>query len=403
MPATWSPQVFAPYPFAAPLLFGRVAARSPMFGTSASAGGDRVLIGSAAGTETGDVALRSRSELLERLGNVLAGRCAESRAALVADHSGLLRRGAPALDPAPWTGQVGRHLRQLWVGGRSLLRDTEVLVPAGLVFLQHRAPEGCAVPVRVGSTGLAAHPQRGAAIGHAAWETLERDLLRRSWQSPAEHPPAVRPVDNELPPAVRRVCEEFGLLGTALTVSAPGAHAVAVCLHTPDRREQTFGARCGPPGRHQELLASASYEALMVRWSMNTPAAHQARQRLVATDGPVSALEHALWTYQGHQDALARWTCGASRDSGPAPPASGETTHGWADPVCGTDGASQRPPHDPVRVLAEHTGEDVIAIDTTPTDLHGEETVILRLVAPGTLPLPSTSHPSSAAPPHPFG
>ncbi|MFC6063956.1 YcaO-like family protein [Streptomyces ochraceiscleroticus] len=399
-PAIWSPQVFAPYPFAAQLLFGRVAARSPMFGASASAGGDHVLIGSSAGTDADDVALRSRGELLERLGNVLAGRAAESRAALVADHTELLRRGAPALDPSPWTGPDGRRARQLWVSGRSLLHDTEVLVPAGLVFLQHRTPTGCAAALRTGSTGLAAHPERSAAIGHAAWETLERDLLRRSWQSPAKLPPAVRAVHDELPPVVRRVCEEFGLAATALTVSVPGADAVAVCLHTPGRRQQTFGARCGPPGRRHELLARAAHEALMVRWSMHTPAAHRACERLAATGTPVSAVEHALWTYQGKQDALAHWTCGSPRGRGAAPPGSEETAHGGADAASGNAGVAAGPA-DPVRVLAEHTGQDVIAVDTTPLALHDEGTTVLRVVAPGALPLPSTSRPGT--PPHPFG
>ncbi|MFE0380738.1 YcaO-like family protein [Streptomyces inhibens] len=391
VPTTWHPQVFEPFPGESRLLFGRVAARSPQFDATASAGGQRVLIGSAAGTEAAEVAVRARGELLERLGNVLAGRAAEASAALVATYAALRRRRAPALDPAPWSGPEGRTARQLWVTGRSLLSGTEILVPAALAFLQHRPPAGCTAPVRVGSTGLAAHPDRSTAVEHAAWEILERDLLRRSWQAPAEHPPAAAGVLGELPLPLSRVCERLGLHATALTLPAPGACVVAVCLHTPDGREQTFGARCGPATHRADLLARAAYEALMVRWSMSTPAAHRASQRVALTGTPASAVEHALWTYHGGQDALARWL-----HHGPPAP---ETPR--VDPMASLASVDPMAAVDPVRLLAEHTADDVLALDTAPAELREEQMAVVRLLSPGARPLPSVATPGT--PPHPFG
>ncbi|MEV5880821.1 YcaO-like family protein [Streptomyces sp. NPDC052101] len=380
----WRPQIFGPFSVEPEVRFGRIAARSPLFNTTNSAGGDRVLIGSAAGADAAEVAVRGRGELLERMGNVLAGRATEAASALVATYAGLRRRGAPVLDPAAWSGPESREAHQLWVTARSLLSDAEVLVPAGLAFLQHRPPAGCTAPVRAGSTGLAAHPDRSAAVGHAAWEILERDLLRRSWQAPTVHPPAVHPVLGELTPPVRHVCENLGLRATALILPASGACTVAVCLHTPDHREQTFGARCGPHSDRARLLDRAAHEALMVRWSMGTPAARRARERLVLTGTPVSAVDHALWTYHGGQDALAHWLPDEPRT--PWPPQAERLT-----------------PVDPVRLLTELTAQDVLAIETTPAALRDEGSAIVRLIAPGTHPLPSTTHPSSGVPPHPFG
>ncbi|GHE02819.1 YcaO-like family protein [Streptomyces alanosinicus] len=380
----WCPQIFGPFSVEPEVRFGRIAARSPQFSTTSSAGGDPVLIGSAAGADAAEVAVRARGELLERMGNVLAARAAEASPALIATHAELRRRGAPVLDPAPWSGPESRAAHQLWVTARSLLSDAEVLVPAGLAFLQHRPPAGCTAPVRAGSTGLAAHPDRSAAVGHAAWEILERDLLRRSWQSPTVLPPAAHPVLGELTPAVRRVCEHLGLQATALILSAAGACTVAVCLHTPDHREQTFGARCGPHSHRALLLDRAAHEALMVRWSMGTAAVRRAQERLALTGTPVSAVDHALWTYHGGQDALGYWLRHEPRT--PLPPQ-----------------AERLAPVDPVRLLTEFTAQDVLAIETTPAALRDEGSAIVRLIAPGTRPLPATAHPGSGAPPHPFG
>ncbi|AZM51587.1 hypothetical protein DMA15_02470 [Streptomyces sp. WAC 01529] len=380
-PTAWEPQVFVPFPVEPAVFFGRVAARSALFAATDSAGGDHVLIGSASGAHPEDVAVRARGELLERLGNVLAARAAEEACTLLADHAELVRRGAPALDPAPWSGPDTRSVRQLWVTGHSLLSGSEVLVPAGLAYLQHRPPAGCAAPDRAGSTGLAAHPDPGTAVEHAAWETLERDLLRRSWQDPARHPPRHRPVHDELPLPLRRVCEHLGLRATAFTLPAPGFHAVAICLHTPEHTEQTFGARCGPSGQEAELIARAAHEALMVRWSMSTSAARRVRGRSLPGNGPVSAVEHAVWTYLGCQDAMARWLPHTTADRCP-------TGQG---------------PVDPVRLLSEHTGQDVIAVDTTPAAFAASGTAVVRLIAPGALPLPSASPIGSRIPPHPFG
>ncbi|WP_035804978.1 YcaO-like family protein [Kitasatospora mediocidica] len=391
----WSAQVFQPFPAEPRLLFGRVAARSAFFGRTGSTGGERVLIGSSAGTDPGEVAVRARGELLERMGSVLAGREAEQAPTVQASHAELRRRGDAVLDPAPWSGADSRAARQLWVPGRSLLSGDEILVPAGLAFLQHRPPAGCAVPSRSGSTGLSAHPRRAAALAHAAHEVLERDLLRRSWCAPALYPPTAHAVRCELPPAVVRLCEELGLLATALTLPtpAPGACAVAVCLHTADRREQSFGARFGPTGQRADLLARAAYEALMVRWSMTTPAALRAGQRLSVTGVPSDAVDHALWAFHGGQDALAHWL-GDTPVGGPTTP--------LPDPG---DGSASTPddPDDPVRLLAAYTGQDVVAVEYAPAALRDEGLAFVRLLAPGARPLPSASRTDPGVPPHPFG
>ena len=60
-------QVFRPFPAAPGVVFGRAAARSGQFEPSAAAGGQRVMIGSAAGSDPADVELRARNELIERV------------------------------------------------------------------------------------------------------------------------------------------------------------------------------------------------------------------------------------------------------------------------------------------------------------------------------------------------
>jgi ribosomal protein S12 methylthiotransferase accessory factor len=226
MCSAWRVEVFAPFPESAQVLFGRVAARSAAFGRTSASGGGAVLIGSAAGHDPQDVALRARGELLERMSNVLAGRVAEAAGTVVATFEQLRRRRAPAVDPAHWGGREARDASQLWVAGQSLLTGAETLVPAGVTFLHHRPPNGCQAMARAGSTGVAAHPDATVAADHAAWEIFERDLVRRSWYNggPA---PTVMSGDSGLPAVLeqlllrRRLPVHPGWRPTVLRCSLP--------------------------------------------------------------------------------------------------------------------------------------------------------------------------------------
>ncbi|MEU3315944.1 YcaO-like family protein [Streptomyces sp. NPDC006662] len=392
-PPRWVPEVFHPYPDSPAIVFARVAARSQAFGPTGAAGGHPILVGSAAGVTADDVAIRARGELVERVSNVLTGRAAEAGAlpqTRTATHAELRRLGIPAVDPALWSTTASRADRQLWVRGRSLTSADEVWVPAGAAFLQHRPPPGCTATVRAGSTGVAAHPRRESATAHAAWEILERELIRRSWCAPDDHRPSAYDIMAEptgLPAELRALLAREQLCATALLPPAPQqVCAAVVCLHTQDGRYQSFGASCGPPGGTTTALAKAAFEALMVRWSMGTAAAHQARQRLEAADRPRGAVEHALWAFY-RQDALRHWTGGE--------PAGG---HRGVHSV--TEGSAVGSP-DPVDLLTRYTGLDVIAVDCPTGPPHTEDLSVVRLIAPGARPLPARTAPG--IPPHPFG
>ncbi|WP_151770262.1 YcaO-like family protein [Streptomyces abyssomicinicus] len=375
------------------MVFARVAARSDAFGSTGAGGGMRVLVGSAAGAGATDVAARARGELMERMGNVLTGREAESGATgttRTATYTELRRLGIPAVDPAVWGTVAARAARQLWVVGRALRAGREVWVPAGAAFLQHRPPPGCTATVRAGSTGVAAHPRRESATAHAAWEILERELIRRSWCAPQDHRPSVHDAlsgPDELQTGLTSLLMRERLSATVLLPPAPQQVCVAVvCLHTDDGRRQSFGASCGPADARTTTLTKAAFEALMVRWSMGTAAADRARRRLEDAGRPRGAVEHALWAFH-HQDALSHWQGGPGHATGAGGPGSVE------NPGPGSP--------DPVTVLSEYTGLDVIAVDSAAGPPRTEDLSVVRLVAPGARPLPSRTAPGT--PPHPFG
>ncbi|MET8579006.1 YcaO-like family protein [Streptomyces sp. NPDC005012] len=411
-PPAWAPEVFAPWPHTPGALLARVAARSQSFNPTGAAGGAPVLIGSAAGDTAPDVGRRARGELMERMGNVLAGRAAEAEAEagrprrLPDDHdrvrtgtwSELRRAGVPAADPAESAATptvltpdraFTHEVRQLWCRGRETGSGEDIWVPAGAAFLHHRPPPGCTATHRAGSTGVAAHRGPDAAAAHAAWEILERDLVRRSWYDPLRHPPAPFDANGVLSAGareLRHLLGHEGLQATALALPAPaGATAVAVCVHEPDRTHQTWGARCGPAHDLPETVARACWEALMVRWSMSTPVAGRAWDRLAHTGVPRTELDHALWAFHA-QDALTRW-------AGPA--------SALRAPLAAT--AARRPARDPdpVALLAAHTGREVIAVDCRAGPPADEGLAVVRLIAPGASPLPA--HPVPGVPPHPFG
>lgn len=378
--SAWPVEVFAPFAQSSRVVFGRVAARSAEFGRNSASGGASVLIGSAAGHDREDVAARARGELLERMSNVLAGRAAEAARPVVATFARLRRQRAPAIDPIHWGGPETRETPQLWVSGRSLLTGAEALVPAGVTFLHHRPPQGCQAMLRVGSTGLAAHPHPTAAANHAVWEVLERDLVRRSWYDP-QTAPTVTSRQPGLPAAVEQLLYHLRLRLTVLRIPSPATvGCVVACLSTQDGDRQSFGARCGPAHDQQPSVEKAVYEALMVRWSMNTPVARQTWQQWAGNNLPRTAVEHALWALH-RQDSLRLWL--ARPDTAVVPSTSSSIP--------------------PAQLLSTLTGEDVIAVNTTTTQAQAEGLAIVRVVAPGTYPLPTGRHDHPSGPPHPFG
>ncbi|RPK69291.1 YcaO-like family protein [Streptomyces sp. ADI96-02] len=393
--SAWAPQVFAPYASWPRVVLARVAARSPQFDAVCAAGGRPVIVGSAAGHDSERVAASARGELLERVGNVLAGRAAESDAAVVASHRELRRKGIPAVDPAELAPDGGaaalddaREARRLWVRGRFLRSGADVHVPAGAVFLHHRAPSGCDPGPGAGSTGLAAHPDPEAATRHAAWEVLERDLVRRSWYGLLPGPRVM--ASARLPEPLAELLDGNAISATALDLPAPaGSRCVAVALHAADGTRQTFGARCGPEAEGVAPLAEkAAYEALMVRWSMKTAVAEQTWARWRGESPPGSAVEHALWAFH-RQDSLRLWTARAPRSRGRRETApAGRHRDGTA-------------------VLAEHTGRDPVVVDTTCGPANDLGSTVVRIVAPGARALPTGPDTERGLPiapgPHPFG
>jgi ribosomal protein S12 methylthiotransferase accessory factor len=374
MPMTdrWQVQVHAPFPACPSLLIGQVAARSPEFEPSAAGGGAPVLIGSAAGESRESVTVRARGELAERVSNVLAGRIAESHATITSSFTRLRRT---ALDPAAWPGGAPemRTVPMLWVRGESLVTGEEVLVPASAAFLHHRPPPGCVSAFRTGSTGVAAHTTAGAAGRHALLEVLERDLVYRAWYG--DGPTCAPPL-----PTPRRLLDRLGLGASVLVLPGPGVRCVVACLHSPDRRAQSFGLRCTldePAG----AVLPAVYEALMVRARMGTPVARAAWQRVRERSPrlPQDVAERAALTYYG-ADHLGYWQ-GRAVPELPRPPAPGTG---------------------PAHVLADRTGQDVVAVDTTIPQLDATGLRVVRIVAPGAHQLPGREPAGLSHPPHPI-
>ncbi|MDX6681353.1 MAG: ribosomal protein methylthiotransferase accessory factor [Solirubrobacteraceae bacterium] len=377
-------EVFHPFPACPEIVFGRAGARSSAFGPTEASGGAPVVVGSAAGCNEVDVALRSRNELVERVSNILAGRLAERSSRTIKTFATLRREGTAALDPAAWRPSIPgiRDAPMLWVTGRSLVDGRETLVPAGASFLRHQPPPGCPVTLRAGSAGVAAHATAPLAARHALLELLERDLVARSWYATGPvRAMAAPPWPAPLGPAL----DALGMQATTLLLDGPSRSACLVtCLHTAKRERQSFGARC-VDDRAADLHAGferAAYEALMVHWSMGTPVAQRAwrdmRQR-PAPARPRNAVEHALWTFH-EQDSLGHWLAKANT-TGPA-----DVRHALGQQLAAT--------------VAEYTGEDVVAVDSTMADADAE-VVVVRVVAPGAERLPITARDGEL--PHPFG
>ncbi|GAA2798002.1 YcaO-like family protein [Saccharopolyspora taberi] len=404
--------LFNPFPGNPEIVFGRIAARSPAFGRNPAAGGDQVVVGSAAGRSEESVVPRTRGELFERAANIIAGRTAEGRAT-VASFSELRRAGRTALDPASWHGSGGaedREFRLQWVNGECLLTGEPTLVPAGAVFLQHRSP----TVINVGSTGLAAHHDHDSAVRHALLETLERDLVWRAWYGVGADVPDGRRI--ALPRDLEATVDGMGLRAGALLLAGPArTGCVVVCLATPEGREQAFGARCVVDSSADELcrgVEAAGYEALMLRWSMRSSKAAEIAWREWGASSqvpPRNAVEHGLAAFHGRL-GLNPWSrlcrrVGRSEAWGVVDFDGGE--HGGERERSG----QALDTSELVDSLCEHTRSAAVVVDTTVPGLGPEGSVALRVVVPGARALPGDERKAVVPaepgghrpPPHPFG
>jgi ribosomal protein S12 methylthiotransferase accessory factor len=374
-------EVFRPFESCPNIVFGRTAVRSDAFGATEASGGKPIIVGSSAGSDEADVATRARNELIERVSNVLAGRAAERAAEVLASFAQLRRDHRAALDPAAWGLAHLREAPMLWVMGRSLVDDRDVLVPAGAAFLRHRPPLGSPDTLRAGSAGIAAHATSALATRHALREVLERDLVARSWFEAGRS--WVDAVDRRWPAPLPAAFEALGLETSTLVLPGPrGFGCVVTCLHAPGRAQQSFGAR-GVSG-DEDLAAGferAAYEALMVRWSMTTPVARRAwdamRLRPDQPPLPTDAVEHALWTFH-EQDSLGHWQAASTTASDLGAPDE----------------------HELAAAVAEHTGHDVVVVDSA---AHAMDVgiAVMRVIAPAAKRLPAKAAPGAT--PHPFG
>ncbi|PRX97250.1 YcaO-like family protein [Allonocardiopsis opalescens] len=398
----WPVHVFRPFARLDRLVVGRATAHAPGLAPNGAAGGRRVLVGAAAGENVVSVTLRARAGLLERVHAAVAGRRAAAGGppgSVLGRFDRLRAAGRPALDPLDWPELAGhpeaRSAETLWLPGESLTGLGPVLVPAWAVHLRTSPAPGEPPWPLPGISGLGAHTGQNAAARHAVLELLEHDLLARAWYGGA--PRVLLTGPDPLPEPLRAGLAAAGLATTFLLL--PGARRTACllcCLHDPDGRWQTFGARAlGDPGAAPtaaEAARSAVYEALLVRWSLDSPAARAVADRLRAGRGSRlhGPLEHALHAFRARHalDHLAR-------GAGSAP---------WPGPGGASAAGSAR---GLARALADRTGRDVVRVDTTAPGVGPTGTVVVRAVAPGARlppaaePLPAAD--PAAAPPHPFG
>ncbi|HEY1971164.1 MAG TPA: YcaO-like family protein [Pseudonocardia sp.] len=384
---------FSGYPA---LVFARTALRSAAFvgaqpSASVAAAGSELVIGAAAGTSEHEVRVRARAELIERMSNIVAGRRAEGTGHWDC-FSRLTRQGLPAMDPREWAELAEtpgiRERPMLWVPGVSLTHGGEVLVPACAVYLRHRPGDGSPALMSPGSAGLSAHRSVELARQHALLEVLERDLFWRAWYS--DGPRAV--IDAA---TLRAELGRLGLRRTTLLLAGPrGCACIVVCLYEPNRSRQSFGARairCTDEAAVTDATRTATHEALMVRWSLDTPSARAAAGDPAGRASPAGPLQHALHTFH-RQDSLGHLL-----------------THHAPSVPCDTGDAEL------ANVVAAHTGHDVVWVDTV---AHSDELdratadsplAVGRVVAPGARRLPANEAriPTPLKPknqlPHPLG
>ncbi|WP_153427430.1 YcaO-like family protein, partial [Streptomyces alkaliphilus] len=198
-------------------------------------------------------------------------------------HEELTRAGRPALDPRALVlysrGQYAargfpfvpfeRNLPVAWTTGHDLRRNTELLVPASLVWVNRpRDPSRPEPPVHHPPlAGTAADPDPDRARAAALREVLERDAVTRWWIGGA---PAHRlfadapPGDDPGAVALRLALEQAagaGLRVGLLRVPCPvGVVVAAAFIEDPARRLVAFGSACRPTA--VEAAAKAFTEAI---------------------------------------------------------------------------------------------------------------------------------------------
>ena len=211
----------------------------------------------------------------------------------------------------------------------------------------------------------------------------------RSWYGSG--PVTVLP-EPSLDSSLKKVAGGVGSRATEMILPGPETTAcVVVCLHTDGEREQSFGARCVADCGNTAIrrgMVVAAYEALMVRWSMGTAVAKRAWEELGRETGvlsPRNALEHAVAAFRSGS-SLAYWRSKATTDQ-PA----------------GMVSAGTARESNLAYLLAEHTGEEVVAVDTTTPGARAAGVTVMRVVSPGARPLPAREPARSSHPPHPFG
>jgi ribosomal protein S12 methylthiotransferase accessory factor len=384
---------FADYPA---LVFARAALRSPVFARTRPSGSvaapeAELVIGAASGTGEHEVGVRARAELVERTSNILAGRRTED-IGCCDSFARRSRGGAPVMDPRCWPELADipeiRERPLLWAEGVSLTHGGEVLVPACTVYLRHRPPDGSPAGMSPGSAGLAAHRSVELARQHALLEVFERDLFWRAWYG--DGPRRVIDVD-----PLRTELRALGLERTTLLLPGPeGCACVVVCLSEPNRSRQSFGARAVSSTDERSIHDAtriATHEALMVRWSLNTPSARTSAEALAGRRSPDGPLEHALHAFH-RQDSLGHLLAGAARG---LPAGLGDA--------------------DLAGALADHTGQDVVWVDTAARSgdlveaVPDSPLIVGRVVAPGARRLPANEAriPTGLKPghtlPHPLG
>jgi ribosomal protein S12 methylthiotransferase accessory factor len=377
-----------PYQAYPRLCFARVAARSEAFvaaGTEPTDPDADLLVGAAAGVDEAQVRVRALGELTERMSDILAGRRLEKSHPREFSFADLAGAGTRAVDPRAWPELAdvpGIERRPMvWAAGVSLVHGAEVLVPACAAHLRHRPPTGGRPAMGPGSAGLSAHRTVELARRHALLEVLERDLIWRAWY---DHGPRRLARCPDLGPEL----SALRLERTVLLLPGPGGTAcVAVCLADPSGGRQSFGARTVAAGdRCAPAVEVATHEALMVRWSMDTPSARTHIPDPAAS--PRGPLEHALHTFH-QQDSLGHLLARAE----PAPPDPAGADLPRTDPDQADSEPAGQGDTDLARLLADHTGEDVIWVDSTTPGVSADpdrRTVVGRVVAPGARRLPGS-------------
>ena len=320
---------------------------------------------------------RARGELMERMGNVLAGRSAEAEAARarpgatpgigefvhIGDWCALRRHGVPAVDPAAWSGRDdSRDVRQLWCRGRSTGTGEEVWVPPvrrSSSTVRRRAVRSRIARGRPAWPRIRIRPRRlrtrPGRSWNAIWSAAAGAPLRTSGRRCPSIPRAALPADADAD-VVRKLLDreaparpscwrcrrwqESWRSPLACTIRTAPIRPSAHAAHRPAR---VGTPSCGPAGRRRRSVGARR----PVARRGGTDCAHR---------GPAGA----DWTTRCGRTTLRmrspHWTGSRApvHSPDPAVPSPGSTRSPVSRPL---------PSPSPTALLADHTGEDVIAVE----------------------------------------